>query len=389
MNSFEARKSFEHIDKLSYEIGPRVAGTDRSEKTSEYLKKKFEGYGLETSFQEFNFVNAVTKNKIRSIILIATLVISFLLNFYLNPIISVIVAVAGIAIAFQVQRFLPKEKDRNVIGILEPEKEIRRRILVGAHYDSAVCIRDRNWSSLFKIGLRIVLAIFVGSLILTTLIEWMIWPYGVIAVAAPYIFISSIPLWIYKDLNSPGADDNGSGISVMLEVARIIAESPPDKSKIIFVAFGGEEQGLKGSKAFSEKMPTLDSFLNIDSVGSGDSLCTIRGNGIIRRTRTSSQLNSELNEKGGVESVWTPFAGHDHIPLLKKGVDSTTLSSFETGSKGSLDGILEKIFGLQNVRSNRLSRIHSEKDIPDVIKLENIKKSGEIILETLRGNVEK
>jgi len=46
----------------------------------------------------------------------------------------------------------------------------------------------------------------------------------------------------------PGADDNASGLAVMLECARVLAREPP--LAVGFVAFNGEEDGLLGSHDF-------------------------------------------------------------------------------------------------------------------------------------------
>ena len=47
-----------------------------------------------------------------------------------------------------------------------------------------------------------------------------------------------------------GADDNASGVAVLLELARILgAELKPERS-VVFVAFSGEEWGLKGSRHY-------------------------------------------------------------------------------------------------------------------------------------------
>ena|GEM_PF-6286520 len=45
-----------------------------------------------------------------------------------------------------------------------------------------------------------------------------------------------------------GADDNASGVAVMLEVAERLAHFKIDYD-IVFVAFGAEEAGLRGSSA--------------------------------------------------------------------------------------------------------------------------------------------
>jgi Zn-dependent M28 family amino/carboxypeptidase len=67
----------------------------------------------------------------------------------------------------------------------------------------------------------------------------------------------------------PGADDNASGIAAMLAAARWFSAHPPRHS-ILFVAFDGEERGLKGSEAFVANPPVplaqMSMDLNFDMV---------------------------------------------------------------------------------------------------------------------------
>jgi len=54
---------------------------------------------------------------------------------------------------------------------------------------------------------------------------------------------------------APGANDDGSGTGTLLQIAKIIAQSKVQFARTIhFVAFGGEEQGLLGSRAYAELM---------------------------------------------------------------------------------------------------------------------------------------
>ena len=45
----------------------------------------------------------------------------------------------------------------------------------------------------------------------------------------------------------PGADDNASGISVLLEFARLVGKKWQPERTIVFVAFSAEEAGKLGS----------------------------------------------------------------------------------------------------------------------------------------------
>jgi len=66
----------------------------------------------------------------------------------------------------------------------------------------------------------------------------------------------------------PGADDNASGISLLIELARIMAETSHDK-ELIFVAFSGEELGRLGSRNFvkNSELKGCIAMINLDTVG--------------------------------------------------------------------------------------------------------------------------
>lgn len=69
-----------------------------------------------------------------------------------------------------------------------------------------------------------------------------------------------------------GADDNGSGTSVLLELARYYGSRPESlRYSLLFAAFSGEEFGILGSNHFAKNM-TVDSstirmMINMDMVG--------------------------------------------------------------------------------------------------------------------------
>ncbi|MFW6124723.1 MAG: M28 family metallopeptidase [Pirellulales bacterium] len=69
----------------------------------------------------------------------------------------------------------------------------------------------------------------------------------------------------------PGADDNASGVAMLLEVARSLAALPPPPCSILLVAFDLEEAGLWGSRWFAAHPPRpLDEvrlFITADMIG--------------------------------------------------------------------------------------------------------------------------
>jgi len=67
-----------------------------------------------------------------------------------------------------------------------------------------------------------------------------------------------------------GADDNASGTTALLQVARRLARRPLDRS-VVFIAFSGEELGALGSdyyvKHATVPVDSITAMLNIDMVG--------------------------------------------------------------------------------------------------------------------------
>ncbi|MGN6530247.1 MAG: M20/M25/M40 family metallo-hydrolase [Ginsengibacter sp.] len=78
-------------------------------------------------------------------------------------------------------------------------------------------------------------------------------------------------LWTGKPEIHNGADDNASGTSAVLELARILKNSKFKNNNFLFICFSGEELGLFGSKYFTEN-PTIplnavNFMINCDMVG--------------------------------------------------------------------------------------------------------------------------
>lgn len=67
-----------------------------------------------------------------------------------------------------------------------------------------------------------------------------------------------------------GADDNASGVAMLLELVRYYQQHPLPRT-LVFVAFSGEEIGLCGSQAFLDQLPfpvrQIDAMFNLDMLG--------------------------------------------------------------------------------------------------------------------------
>jgi hypothetical protein len=69
----------------------------------------------------------------------------------------------------------------------------------------------------------------------------------------------------YDSRTGPGANDDGTGVAIVMGIARELARVPNRKRDIVFVLFDQEERGLLGSAAFA-RMVKDEGTLNIHSV---------------------------------------------------------------------------------------------------------------------------
>jgi hypothetical protein len=94
-----------------------------------------------------------------------------------------------------------------------------------------------------------------------------------------------------------GADDNASGVAEVIELAEKTAAEKTNRRSVIFVAFGAEEMGLIGSKAFTAKPPVetenMVAMFNFDMVGRLD---TTDNSLSIGGTKTALESENLLNE---------------------------------------------------------------------------------------------
>jgi peptidase M28-like protein len=87
--------------------------------------------------------------------------------------------------------------------------------------------------------------------------------------------------WTNFDNRAPGANDDGSGTVLTMEVARVLAQSGLEfDATLVFVAFVAEEEGLVGATLHAARAEregwTIDAVFNNDIIGN-----TLGGNGIV------------------------------------------------------------------------------------------------------------
>lgn len=123
-----------------------------------------------------------------------------------------------------------------------------------------------------------------------------------------------------------GADDNASGTSALLEIGeKLMAHRSALKRSILLIAFGAEEQGLLGSKYFTENpvvpISQIKLMINMDMVGRLNNAKQVYMGGA-GTFPGGVELMKELGPPLGLSPVVHAgsVGGSDHVSFYKKNI---------------------------------------------------------------------
>ncbi len=123
-----------------------------------------------------------------------------------------------------------------------------------------------------------------------------------------------------------GADDNASGVAMMLELAEKFALTKGShKRSIVCVAFSGEEEGLLGSKHFVEEpgidLSKVNAMINLDMVGRLNETNTLQVSGVGTATGFKELIFSK-SDTSVIKLVLSPegYGPSDHSSFYGKNI---------------------------------------------------------------------
>lgn len=121
----------------------------------------------------------------------------------------------------------------------------------------------------------------------------------------------------------PGANDNASGVAIMLDLAAYYSQHPP-KCSMLFIGFAAEEAGLIGSYYYVNypvyPLERMKFLINLDLIGTGEKgLMAVNG---LEFTPEYDALTAINTEKGYLSSIQArgKAANSDHYWFTEKGV---------------------------------------------------------------------
>ena len=391
--------SFGHITHISG-IGVHSVGTPEERRVADYIFNELSNAGIETSFEKFSFEsfdirktdlkinghpvevsqvcfnpyvgnfqfrgnfilldsNNTTDSEIADQIVVASYPLTnsayFKLFFGSPRLILVIPRLAFRQISKEVGRRLVcaidgdirKHTSQNVVGVVRGKHHPKNEIILSAHYDS-----------------------YPGSL---------------------------------------GADDNASGVGVLIELARFFRQYQDSlNANIKFVAFGGEEKGLLGSRVYlnrhRQNIANCKLVLNMDQLGGEHIFIETTGgvHGIPEQTG-NTQFPEFMRSRSleGIDSNWRLLAP-EVLPLfaisnrpawladiIKESTHELFIPVTYVGNTGSDQMTFAQAGVVASAIGTSGNEVHSPKDVPSQVHEQSLVDCGKIVLKIVLKTLER
>ncbi|MBE0636825.1 M28 family peptidase [Candidatus Bipolaricaulota bacterium] len=277
--------AMDHVRALVERVGPRGSATAEEREAAFYAHQVLTDLGLRPELQTFQSA--------RSAWLPAALFWSFMLasgfiflgGGQLRAIVALILASIGLVsvlleLTFRsnLLRFmLPKAEGQNVAAQIEAESDAREHVVLAAHIDShrtPLVFSSPTWVRWFErlvpIGMAfavVLIAIFVVGIVVPMQLL------HALALVPMIVALGMLILMLQADFTAyaTGANDNASGVGVVLHLAEQLAVNPLSHTHVWIVLTGCEEVGCYGADHFIRKQKHdlgNAAWITVDTVGS-------------------------------------------------------------------------------------------------------------------------
>ena len=161
-----------------------------------------------------------------------------------------------------------------------------------------------------------------------------------------------------KDALFPGASDNASGTAMLLYLASNLSQIPL-KYSVLFIAFSGEEAGLKGSEYYVQHptypLSKIHFLINLDIMGDASDGVTVVN---ATQNKTAFALLNSINAQGNFLphiNSRGKAANSDHYYFTEAGVPAFFI--YTCGGKGFYHDIYDKPSSLSYTNIDKLAEL--------------------------------
>ncbi|WP_043931877.1 M28 family peptidase [Bacillus sp. EB01] len=353
LNKINVDNIYNNIEYLSRT--PRVAGTEAEQKAIQYVKQQFESYGYKTELQEFSFYGYTAPHTVQLLVDGFSNLEPKSFTYGLDGNVTGELVYAGLGQASELANL---DLTGKIALIQRGSISFAEKVLNAAAKGAAGVIIYNNTTGVVngtlgapndnyvpvvsltqEAGEALLAAVNSGTKPSATInIEGaeggIRKSHNVIATKAPTNKNKAVneilALGAHHDSvqGAPGANDDASGTSMVLELARVLKDLPTDR-EIRFITFGAEELGLIGSRYYASQLTAdekerFTGYFNMDMVGSRDA-----GNLVINTVDGKSNIVSDMSQASStrLNGQSTPIelgGSSDHVAFHEVGIASAS-----------------------------------------------------------------
>ena len=391
-SSDEAQNALKFTEEIIAQTGPRLTGDPSNALGASLIKAKFDQICDEVQEESFSVHPKAFLGYIRMIV--SLYIISTIFIWVDLPLVAgILITVGLLTLIFEfflyyefIDAFWVKKTGTNVVGIIEPEKEVKQQILISGHHDSAFVFNFFiHQPKLYP------LRIFggIGSTVLLWIFSW-IWTIFqaftdrnpnwaiVLKIFTLVSLLIVLQLWFFRgNKGTPGAGDNLVSVAIAHEIGKRLAKLKQEgkgleNTRVLLCSWDAEEAGLRGARAYAKKhqaeltkIPTYNFNIDCPYFLQDIFFLTSDINGSVKLSTKMAKECEEIAHSMNYPATCKPIAfltgGTDAAELAKIGVEATSLLAMPWGN------------------SERASAYHTPNDTVDTIEPEAVEAAINIV----------
>ncbi len=349
-----------HIQVLAEKIGPRPAGSVAERQSMDYLSGLLSQWGYRVQREGVAFAPTPLYNLPYLIGAAALGVAGWMSTFF--PWVALALPFLLMVLPQWSRQWVQSRKPTSCSENLLAELDRSGRssppsLLLCAHVDTARALPLRE-PRLLRIYSRTmdILQRFAWMIFAVALLQAWGWQvaqgliYAVAGLGSLGAFwlaaLQLSPLVRSEELSySPGANDNASGVGVLLAIAEQLAEREGVSNSIAFLFTTAEEGGLYGARDFicnHLDWARTTAVVCLDMVGQGDHLYYVVKEGVFKPLQTSLDLQNALRQANpSIQPLWHTLRSGDYAAFCQAGFHAIGL---ESGGKSLADWRYHSIY---------------------------------------------
>jgi len=274
-----------HVRHLTEKIGPRGSTSAEEKAAAEYAHKQLASLGLRPMIESFRSARSawLPAALFWSIVLASGFL--FLGGGRIGAIAALILAGTSLGsilleLSFRpnlLRWILPKGESQNVWARIDAKNECREQVVLVAHLDThrtPLVFSSDRWVRMFEklvpIGMAftvLLIAIFALGIVLP--MPWLRYA----AIGPMLVAFGMLILMLQADFTpyTAGANDNASGVGLVLSLAERLSTKPLNHTSVWIVLTGCEEVGCYGAEDFIRRHKSefgSAAWISVDTVGS-------------------------------------------------------------------------------------------------------------------------